>query len=163
MTRTTIILLVTILFVTKSWGQVDRITVNINDTTHLTMERMEFDETGKEFEYYDNKFPFSINGRPIFGTDGNLPEYTLTKATLTIGKNEYDLQVDNMHNPWFGDSQSEKHFRIKRDGTETKLTGLFSDGAGSYGAEWLIVGKSSIRTILTKDEWILFEYFEDEK
>jgi hypothetical protein len=163
MTRTTIIVLFTIFFVTKSWGQAARITVSINDSTHLTMERMEFDKTGKEFEYYDNKFPFSINGRPIFGTDGDLPKYMLAKATLTIGKNKYDLTVDHMYNPWFGDRPSDRFYKLKKDGTVIKLTGLFSDGAGTYGAEWLIIGKSSIRTILTKDEWILFEYFEEGK
>ena len=103
-----------------------------------------------------------MNGRPIFGTDGTIPKFTLTKATLTVGRNKYDLQVDNMYNPWFGDGVYDKLFKIRIDGTEIRLTGLFSDGAGSYGAEWLIVGKSSIRTILTKDEWILFEYFERE-
>jgi len=65
-----------------------------------------------------------------------------------------------MYNPWFGEGVYDKLFKIRKDGTEIRITGLFSDGAGSYGAEWLIVGKSSIRTILTKDEWILFEYFE---
>jgi hypothetical protein len=160
MTRTTIILFMTILTSIKSWGQVDKVKIDINDSTHLAMERMEFDKTGKEIEYYDNKFPFSINGHPIFGTDGDLPKYTLTKATLTIGNKKYDLQVDNMYNPWFGDRPRDEFYKIIKDGTETKLTGLFSDGAGSYGAEWLIIGKSSIRTILTKDEWILFEYFE---
>jgi hypothetical protein len=67
-----------------------------------------------------------------------------------------------MYNPWFGDGVNEKLFKIQKEGTELKLTGLFSDGAGTYGAEWLIVGKSSIRTSLTKDEWRLFEYIEGE-
>jgi len=84
----------------------------------------------------------------------------LTKATLKIGQNTYDLQVDDMYNPWFGEGVYEGLYKIKKDGTEIRLTGLFFDGAGSYGAAWLIVGKSSIRTILTKDEWILFEYFD---
>ena len=41
------------------------------------------------------------------------------------------------------------------------LRSWFSDGAGSYCAEWLIVGKSSIRTVLTNDEW-MFEYFDND-
>ena len=145
------------------FGQVDEVTVVINDSTHLIMERTKFDTTGKEYEYYDNKFPYSINGRPIFGTDGDLPKYTLSRATLKIGTNTYNLEVDNMYEPWFGDRPNDELYKLKYDGTEIRLTGLFSDGAGSYGAEWLIVGKSSIRTILTRDEWILFEYFEGEK
>lgn len=159
MTRTTIILIITILFASKIWGQTEQVKVNLNDSTELTLERVNFDKTGKKFEFFD-KFPIAIDGRPIFGTDGDFPKFTLTKATLKIGENKYDLQVDDMYNPWFGEGVNDGLFKIKKDGTEIRLTGLFSDGAGSYGAEWLIVGKSSIRTILTKDEWILFEYFE---
>ena len=161
--KTNIILILILSFASAAFGQVYRVTIEINDTTSLTMERSKFDTTGKTYEYYDNKFPFSIDGRPIFGTDGDIPKYTLTKATLTIGGNKYDLQVDNMYEPWFGDRPNDRLYKIKKDGTEIHLTGLFSDGAGSYGAEWLIVGKSSIRTILTQDEWVLFEYFEGEK
>jgi outer membrane protein W len=161
MARTTITLIVTILFVTKLWGQTDQVKVNLNDSTELTLERVHFDKSGKKFEFFD-KYPIAINGRPIFGTDGDFPKYTLIKATLTIGKNKYDLQVEDMYNPWFGDGVNEKLFKIQKEGTELKLTGLFSDGAGTYGAEWLIVGKSSIRTSLTKDEWRLFEYIEGE-
>jgi len=159
MIRKTIILIVTILFATATRGQTEQVNVNLNDSTQLTLERVNFDKTGKKFEFYD-KFPIAINGRPIFGTDGDFPRFTLTKATLTIGQSEYDLQVDDMYNPWFGSGVNEKLFKIRKDGTEYRLTGLFSDGAGAYGAEWLIVKNSSIRTILTKDEWILFEYFE---
>lgn len=159
MTRKSIILIVTILFASTTWGQTDQVKVNLNDSTELTLERVHFDKTGKKFEFFD-KFPIAINGRPIFGTDGDFPKFTLTKATLKIGQNTYNLQIDDMYNPWFGEGVNERLFKIKTDGTEIRLTGMFSDGAGSYGAEWLILGKSSIRTILTKDEWILFEYFE---
>ena len=145
------------------FGQIDEVTISLNDSTDLILERARFQSTGKEIEYYDNKFPYSINGRPIFGTDGGLPKYILIRATLKIRQTRYDLEVGNMYEPWFGDRPNDDLYKLKYDGTEIRLTGLFSDGAGSYGAEWLIVGKSSIRTILTRDEWILFEYFEGEK
>ena len=163
MKTTTLIIIITILLTIRLFGQVDRVFVNINDTVQLSLERTKFDTTGKKYEYYDNKFPFSINERPIFGTDGDFPKYTLTKATLTIGSNKYDLQVDNMYNPWFGDRPNDNAYKIKKDGTEILLIGFFSDGAGYYGAEWLIVGRSSVRTILTKDELLLFAYLDDKK
>jgi hypothetical protein len=80
MARTTITLIVTILFVTKLWGQTDQVKVNLNDSTELTLERVHFDKSGKKFEFFD-KYPIAINGRPIFGTDGDFPKYTLIKAT----------------------------------------------------------------------------------
>lgn len=159
MIRSIFIILFTFLFNFKIWGQTNKLIVNINDSTYLKLERTYFDTTGKKFEFY-GKFPIAINGRPIFGTDGDFPKFTLSKATLNVGKNKYDLQIDDMYNPWFGNGGYNKLFKMKKYGTEIRLTGLFSDGAGLYGAEWLIVGKSSIRTILTKDEWILYEYFE---
>lgn len=155
----TVILIVAILFASATWGQTDQVKVNLNDSTELILERGYFDKTGKELEFFD-KFPIAINGRPIFGTDGGFPKFILTKATLKIGHNTYDLQIDDMYDPWFGEGINERLFKVKLDGIEIRLSGLFSDGAGTYGAEWLIVGKSSIRTILTKDERIIFEYFE---
>lgn len=163
MKKTTIISLVFLLCSQLVCGQTDELTIAFNDSTQLTLHRAEFDSTGMEFEYYDNKFPYSINGSPIFGTDGGFPKYTLTRATLKIGTVRYELEADNMYEPWFGARPNDDLFKLEYDGTEIRLTGLFSDAAGSYGAEWLIIGKSSIRTILTRDEWILFEYFEGKK
>jgi hypothetical protein len=140
-------------------GQTDEVTLAINDSIQLTLERARFDTTGKSFEYYDEEYPYSINGSPIFGTDGGYPKYTLTGAHLKIGRKHYDLESDHMYEPWFGDGPNINSFKLKYDGSEMRISGLFSDGAGSYGAEWLIVGNSVIRTILTKDEWILIEYF----
>ena len=155
-----IIFILNSIFVGKIMGQTYQVKVNINDSTYIILEKIDFDTTEKKIEYFEN-FLVAINGRPIFGTDGDLPKFTLIKATLTIGKNEYDLQVDDMYNPWFGNGINDRLFKIKKEGNRYQLTGIFSDGAGSYGAEWLIVGKLSIRTILTNDEWI-FEYIHDE-
>ena len=148
------------MFVGKIMGQTYHVKVNINDSAYVVMEKIDFDTTKKKIEYFEN-FPVAINGRPIFGTDGDLPKFTLINATLTIGENEYDLQVDDMYNPWFGNGLNDTLFKIKTEGNRYRLMGIFSDGAGSYEAEWLIIGKSSIRTILTNDEWI-FEYIYDE-
>lgn len=65
-----------------------------------------------------------------------------------------------MYNPWFGDRINENLIGLKIRNGEIKLNGLFSDGAGSYGAEWIFFKESSIRTILSKDEEII-GYFEN--
>ena len=95
-----------------------------------------------------------------FGTDGNNPKYKLSRAVLIKGKSIYNLQVDNMYNPWFGEKANEKLFKAELDGTNLIIRGLFSDGAGSYGAEWLIAGNTCTRTILSRDEKIIIEYFD---
>ena len=153
------ILIFTIPLNTDIWGQTEQVNINLNDSSELILEREQFDKSGKEIEFFD-RFPIAINGHPIFETDGDFPKFKLIKATLIIGQNKYDLQVEGMYNPWFGEEINKKFFKFHKVGTEMKLKGIFSSGAGTYAAEWLIVGKSSIRTILTKDEKILFDYFK---
>ena len=135
-----------------SYGQKNVVSIDINDSVNLKMGRVLFDTTGKTIEYYKGTFPFAIDGRPLFGTDGDIPKYQLSHAILTIGQQKYDLQVDNMYNPWFSNKPYVGLFSIKKDGNQFRLRAIFSDGAGSYMVEWLMVGKSSIMTMITKDD-----------
>ena len=140
------------------WGQSESAIISINDTISLKLERTKFEPKGSKLDYYKNNFLYSINGRPIFGTDGDIPKYILKAATLKVGMTNYNLQINDMYNPWFGEKPNEQFFTFEKEGPEMRLRGYFSDGAGSYGAEWLIVGLISVRTVLSKDEWILIEY-----
>jgi hypothetical protein len=160
--KTTIVLTVFVLaFSSIVFGQTDIAVVKLNDTINLEMYRIPFDSTGKHFEL-NNNLLLSINGASLFGTDGDYPKYQLSKAVLHIGHRTYQLQVDNMYNPWFGEIPFEKSFKLKIDGSYIKIKGIFSDGAGSYGAEWTISGLSSIRTILSNDEQIMIDYILSE-
>jgi hypothetical protein len=147
-----------LLLSSMSYGQVDRAIIHLNDTIQIELFRVKFDKTDKVFEFYDSKYILSINGVPLLGTDGDYPKYQLSKALLTIGNYKYELQVDNMYNPWFGEKPNDNMFRYTIDGTEIRIKAAFSDGAGSYGAEWLIAGHSSIRSILTNNEEIVIGY-----
>lgn len=158
MIRISIAILVA-LIAPRLFGQIDQATINLNDSIRLVIDRSIFDTTGKHIEYYDSKWAYAIDGSPFFGSDGEIPKYQLQKAILIIGQTNYDLQIDHMYEPWFGNKPDEKYFKIRVDGTEIRLRGIFSDAAGTYGAEWLIIGKSSVRTILTRDDRILIEYF----
>lgn len=126
----------------------------------LTFAKERFDPAGKAIEVSDNNV-LSIDGGIVFGTDGEMPRTYLKKGTLTIGSATYELQVDGMYNPWHDDYFNEKTFRVLRDGAQYRIQGGFSDGAGYYGVEWIVLGKGCTRTILTNDEKILFEYFEN--
>ncbi|ESU20191.1 hypothetical protein FEDK69T_30440 [Flavobacterium enshiense DK69] len=126
----------------------------------MELERSVFNKAKHEFEYVNKNVLIAIDGIPLFGSDGEMPKYVLSNAILKIGNKTYKLQIDNMYNPWFGNNANGKFFKIENNGNQSVLKGVFSDGAGTYGAEWLIFGNSSIRTILTNDEDILFKYFE---
>jgi len=141
-------------------AQVEKISISLCDTIKLSLYREKFDPSYCKFEYYPEQYLIAINGQMVFGTDGNIPKYKLSKAVLIKGKSSYNLRVDNMYNPWFGEKVNEKLFKAELDGTNLIVRGLFSDGAASYGAEWLIVGNSCTRTILSRDEKIIIEYFD---
>lgn len=85
----------------------------------------------------------------------------MIKATLKIKDKSYNLQVDNMYNPWTGDHLNVDFFKIIHSGENHHLLKcIFSDGAGTYAAQWLIEWNSSIRDIITKDELIIESYFQ---
>ena len=141
------------------FAQSNKVDIKLNDSISLTLEKTNFKLTNQKIDFYKD-FPIGINGTIIFGTDGELPMSKLTNAEFKVGKKKYYLEISGMYNPWFGDRINENLIGLKIRNGEIKLNGLFSDGAGSYGAEWIIFKESSIRTILTKDLEII-GYFEN--
>jgi hypothetical protein len=148
-----------IILVGQSYGQREG-KVKLADNVTLTLLQEPFDPKGQEIELSDKKYVISINKKPVFGTDGEVPRTFLKKATLTIGTKNYNLQVDGMYNSWLDKYFNDKIIKLRTEEFKYIVTALFSDGAGTYGVEWVIVGQGSIRTILTNDEKIMFEYME---
>jgi len=124
----------------------------------LTLQRAPFAAAGKTSGTYHASYQDldAVNGRPVFGTDGELPQYILRKATLLLNGVRYELKVTDMYNPWFGAGlryqPNPDSFRLQKTGIAYRLQALLSDGAGTYMAEWKIVGKAATRTMLTEDE-----------
>ncbi len=137
-------------------GQTDKIAIQFNDTTSLELVKADFEPTNKKIDYLDGQYAVGIDGTILFGTDGELPRYILKEAVLRIGNRRYHIDVRNMYNPWF-EGINEDLFNIGKKGNHFHLTGIFSDGAGTYAAEWLIIGCSSIRTLITADEEKIIE------
>ncbi|MGX7666679.1 hypothetical protein [Flavobacterium pedocola] len=156
-----ILSLILLFFTLSSWSQKDSAKIILDENCSLEIFREVFNPKQHNIEY-NNNFVISIDNTPLFGTDGEIPKFKLSKAILKIGKKTYNLQIDNMYNPWFGDGINEKFFKIIHSGDNYHiLKAQFSDGAGSYAAEWLIEWNSSIRGIITKDEIIIGSYFEN--
>jgi len=145
----------------NSWSQQDYARIILDENSSLEIYREVFNPKEYKIEYKDNRV-ISINNIPLFGSDGEIPKFKLSKAILKIGEKIYNLQVDNMYNPWFGKDVNKNHFEIIHGGENDHiLKARFSDGAGSYASEWLIEWNSSIRGIITKDEIIIQAYFEN--
>src|SRR6266516_3147947 len=76
---------------------------------------------------------------PVFGTDGGTPHTKLKKLTLLQGNEKTPLDVSCMYDPWFEQVDPSRFKVVVRNRRSVVLTGVFSDAAGSYVAEWLIV------------------------
>ena len=138
----------------------DHIRVKLEGETILELSREEFNPKKHKIEYRSAHI-VSIDNIPIFGSDTDVPKYVLSKAVLIKDNKTYNLQIDNMYNPWLDASANEKLFEIicSNDGS-CIVKAQFSEGSGKYAAEWLIDGNGSIRDIITKDIVIIQSYFE---
>jgi hypothetical protein len=149
--------------------QAQQVRITLGGDATLILERSPFKVAGKVLKFYGSKQPniskslVSINGKPIFGTDGELPKFTLKQAVLVLHGHRYNLRTDGMYNPWFGLGSTygpdHRFFKGQMMRTSYRVQALFSDGAGTYAAEWLVTGKTVRRTRLTADEDQLTNYF----
>ena len=141
-----------------SQAQVTKSTVQFGKNDFIVFEKTPFEEKGKKLKYlstqkHDKYKPLiAINNETFYGTDGGLPKDVLSKATLHLNGYLYQLKVSGMYNPWIGDNFNKEFIRLIKDNSNYKIQALFSDGAGSYLAEWTIVGNAATRTVLTADE-----------
>ena len=99
-----------------------------------------------------------IDGLVPFGTDGEVPKTYVKSISASFKGQTYALDASQMFNAWTGRPLEVKlsdgsHFRYFGGRCEDRLNctfrGLFSDGAGSFVAEWKVVNGTSQRTVLT--------------
>lgn len=134
--------------------------IQLNDSTTLELERSIFQKTQHTIHYADSiKYIETIDGQSVYGTDDEIPEYQLLKATLKMGSKKYDLETSSMYNPWFGDKPNSDLFKMIKINNQFHLKAIFSDGAGSYYAEWSIQNTICRRTQLCKDEQTIIGSF----
>lgn len=89
-----------------------------------------------------------IDGKPVFGTDWGLPRNQLVQADLKIGSKTVSLDVSCMYNV----TPTPQDFTLEKVEGGYLIRGRFSDGAGSYEAEWFVIQNSSVRTRLANRE-----------
>jgi len=100
-----------------------------------------------------------INDSPFFGSDGKIPSEKITKIVFSHSGCKINLDVSAMYDPNINNGNIKN--RIKVDhywGEFYKVTGRFSDGAGTYIAQWIVTKGASIRTHIsdTEDVYELF-------
>jgi hypothetical protein len=108
----------------------------------------------KTFNAGKNKLSFSksmpnflekINGKKIWGTDGNIPKYEYKEIVLNKGNSIIKLQRDNLYEP------NLKSTKVNYDEKSNiiYLTASNSDGAGGYVVLWVIKDGKLLNQIIT--------------
>ncbi len=133
----------------------------------VQIEEVEFHPKNHKIENCgDSNIPCSIDGMAIFGTAFDMPKTYLKKLSLSIGKKTYKLNTTGMYNAW-GNRPLEYKGTVKYlgahcyDENSCALRGLFSDAAGSFVAEWLIVNGHPFRTVLTSSDDIMYLFLKN--
>ncbi|MBC5775485.1 hypothetical protein H8S95_15515 [Pontibacter sp. KCTC 32443] len=86
------------------------------------------DSSNNETSYLEK-----VNGKEIWGTDGNIPKKQYGQILLQLGKDKIYLPVENLYEP------NLDYTSVTIDSNKTiYLSALNSDGAGGYAVLWII-------------------------
>ena len=95
-----------------------------------------------------------INGQLPFGAAFGLPSTYVKSITIEYKGRTHALDVSGMFDAWGGRPLEHKgvvrYFGGKcSDAHNCQVRGLFSDAAGAFVAEWMVVNDRATRTVLT--------------
>ena len=154
MTRGYIVALLSFLFCTSGFAETTS-TFTLPSDVGVTIIEAGFREQKFDVEGCSEKSSTCrINGHIPFGVAFGLPKTYLKSITVSFQGASYTLDVTDMYNAW-GNRPLEypggvRYFGGKCfDKKNCQFRGLFSDAAGSFVAEWLIVDGCATRTVLT--------------
>lgn len=107
-----------------------------------------------------------INGHIPFGSDFGIPKTYVKSITVSYQGKSYSLDVSDMYDAWGARPLEVKgavrYFGGKCFDTKNcQLRGLFSDAAGSFVAEWQIVGGLPFRTVLTSSNDVVHLFMKN--
>ncbi|CAD0007434.1 SH3 domain-containing protein [Flavobacterium chungangense] len=109
------------------------------DSLNIILESKKFDPKTAQLAYLKNDKSIleKINGKKIWGADGNIPRTTYKLITVTIGNKTIDFPkhvFDDLFEPSFSDTE------INYDKKEDILyiSSMNGDGAGGYVILWII-------------------------
>jgi len=95
-----------------------------------------------------------INGHVPFGITGDLPNTYVKSITVTYHGKSYSLDASDMYDAW-GSRPLEVKGTVRyfggrcSDEKNCEFRGIFSDGVGTFVAEWRVVDGVPMRDVLT--------------
>ncbi len=104
----------------------------------------DFDSIGKNIEYQDGKWPISINGKHMWGTDGYLPYSEIDSIKILIENKT--IRIDqNLYDDLFNLQDEINIYKIKNVFVVYHWN---SDGAGAYELAWVIDKKGILQRLV---------------
>lgn len=93
----------------------------------------DFDTTDRIIDKDDGKWVVAIDGRPVWGTDGDLPKTQVNNIEILIEGEKIII-----HKAFFSDiSECDNSFNVYKNGDTFLVHQWNSDGAGAYEIVWV--------------------------
>jgi hypothetical protein len=123
----------------------------IHDSISLTIikepfiankNKLQYEKTGDKTN--ESTFLAKINGKQMWGTDGEIPKYQYQKILLKIGNKDINLPCRNMYEPTLDYTK----VNIDSKTNTIYITADNSDGAGAYTVLWIVTNGIFKRKII---------------
>ena len=122
------------------------IKANFQNGINIIVQVNVFDMKKHKFQYCGD-YLCLIDQKPFFGTDGKMPQKYLEALIFEMNGTQIPLEVTGMYEPLINKENIKNKISVSHHwGDVFKVRAMFSDGAGSYIAEWLIIKNESTRT-----------------
>lgn len=97
-----------------------------------------------------------IDGKPFYGSDGTMPTTVVSRLVFERKGKQVALDVSSMYNPAINSESMKWSFSVESGDDSgssfARITGYFSDGAGAYLCQWLVIQDGSIRNHISNSE-----------
>lgn len=119
---------------------IDKLPKLTSDNFKFKYELNPFDSTGKIIDKQDNKWITQINGRPVWGTDGNFPRLQVENIKVSIDNR--DILI---HPVFYCDIyECDGGYTIYKNGDTFFVYQMNSDGAGAYQIVWVFTNENGL-------------------
>ncbi|MCC7332762.1 MAG: SH3 domain-containing protein [Flavobacteriales bacterium] len=122
------------------------------DSIKLIVTKTKFQPKNNKLQYHKgdtskNQMSYleKINGKEIWGTDGDVPKNQYGQITLTLGKNRIYLPIDNLFEP----NLDNTIVNIDTKNRTIYISASNSDGAGGYEVLWIVANGKLKQRITT--------------
>ena len=94
----------------------------------------DFDSTNRIVDRHEGKWIYKIDGRPVWGTDGDFPKTQVDKIEVKI--DGYEIKI---HKVFYSDIyECDNNFSVYKNGDNFFIHQWNSDGAGAYEIVWVL-------------------------